>query len=196
MKRAVFLDRDGTLIHDPGYLSKVEQIEFYPGVIELLAKLKKQGVLLFIITNQSGVGRGYFTESQLNDVHDALRETMQQAGAGIDGLRYCPHAPAQQCPHRKPSPDMVFELAGEYDVDLSKSVFVGDKLQDVHTGRNAGCATALIRHNKTDKQLTAQCPEGWTDPDYCAHTPQEALQWALDYLTEQSPQQGDVTYDR
>ena len=181
MKTALFLDRDGTIIEDPGYLSKVEQIKFLPGVLEKIRLLKQKGLLIFIVTNQSGIGRGYFSENQLTLIHNGLTYMMEKAGAGVDKITYCPHAPADKCSCRKPSPKMVAELAEEFDVDLEKSFFLGDKLSDVLTGKNAGCRTVLILNNKPRAKLCT-ADSDWIEPDYVAATPDKALEWVLENL--------------
>ena len=176
MNRALFLDRDGTIIHDPGYLSKIEQIKFYEGVIEKIVLLKKIGFKIFIITNQSGVGRGYFSEEKLNYIHDHLMKMMRDRNAGVDGLRYCPHAPDDGCECRKPSPKMVLSLSEKFNVDLKQSFFIGDKIQDVLTGKNSHCKTVLITHGKTKEQLCAK-GDKWAEPDYTAIKPVEAFDY-------------------
>ncbi|MDX9701775.1 MAG: HAD family hydrolase [Candidatus Auribacterota bacterium] len=182
MRQALFVDRDGTIIHDPGYLSRVEQISFFPDVLKKLALIKKQGLLLFIITNQSGIGRGYFTEDQLREIHEALCAMMIDAGVSVDAIKYCPHAPAENCPHRKPSPNMVLDLAAKFDVDLKKSFFVGDKLSDVQTGKNAGCKTVLITHGKELIDLI-ETNKFWVEADINTDTPEQAFQWVLDQVS-------------
>ncbi len=181
MKRALFLDRDGTIIEDPGYLSKVEQIKFLPGVLEKIRILKQKGLLIFIVTNQSGIGRGYFSESQLMLIHDGLTSMMTKAGAAVDSIAYCPHAPGDKCACRKPSPQMVVELAEQFNVDLGESFFLGDKLSDVLTGKNAGCKTVLILNNKAHHELCSD-DSALVEPDYVARTPDNALEWVIENL--------------
>ncbi len=180
MKRALFLDRDGTIIHDVGYLSDPDRIEFFPNVLEKISKIKKSGLMFFVVTNQSGIGRGYFDESVLTDIHDRLSRLMSDVDAGFDGLRYCPHSPNDDCPCRKPSPKMVHSLADEFDIDLKESFFIGDKVQDVITGINSGCRTVLILNdNPLDKFVSS---EDWVDPDFVASTPADALDWVLENI--------------
>jgi len=176
MNRALFLDRDGTIIHDPGYLSEIEQIKFYDGVLEKIAFLKNKGFKIFIITNQSGVGRGYFSEERLNFIHDHLLKMMHDQKADVDGLRYCPHAPDDGCECRKPNPKMVLSLSEEFEVDLKNSFFIGDKIQDVLTGKNTHCKTVLIAHGKTKEELCAK-GDKWAEPDFIATQPVEAFEY-------------------
>ncbi|MCD6460404.1 HAD family hydrolase [bacterium] len=174
MRSALFLDRDGTIIHDQGYLSDTDQIKFYGGVLEKIALLKDKGFKIFIVTNQSGVGRGYFSEKKLKIIHKHLLKLMNDNNAGVDGLRYCPHTPDDKCDCRKPNPKMVLSLAEEFNIDLGKSFFIGDKTQDVSTGKNSHCKTVLITHGKSRNELCAKGDE-WAEPDFLADTPAEAL---------------------
>jgi len=180
MKKALFLDRDGTIIHDVGYLSDPDRIEFFPEVLEKISKIKKSGLMFFMVTNQSGIGRGYFDESVLIKVHDRLDQLMLDEGAGFDGLRYCPHSPDDDCGCRKPSPEMVYSLADEFDIDLKASFFIGDKVQDVITGINSGCKTALILNDNPLDKFTSS--KDWVEPDFIASTPADALDWVLENI--------------
>ncbi|RJP58008.1 MAG: HAD family hydrolase [Candidatus Auribacter fodinae] len=184
MKRAVFLDRDGTVIHDPGYLSDPGQIVFYEGVLEKLRLLQERGFLVCIITNQSGIGRGYFSEHQLSIIHKELCKRMTDAGVTVDAIEYCPHAPEEECICRKPNVEMVMRLVRKYDIDCGKSFFVGDKMSDVLTGLNAGCISVLIRHDKDAETLLAKHPGKC--PHYIAGTPCESLSYILHLVDQQA----------
>ena len=140
---AVFLDRDGTLMRDVDFCDDPNEVHLFPGVPEALHKLKERGYTLFIITNQSGIGRGYFTEEQYREVE---RELLRQIGDGvIDATYVCPHAPDAGCKCRKPSPEMIFKAAHDYPVDLGRSFFIGDKSSDLECGRTAGLRRILVR---------------------------------------------------
>lgn len=141
---ALFLDRDGTLIEDVGYLGRVSQIRFYRGAAKALRRLKEAGFLLFVVTNQSGVARGYFPESRVREIHRAIQSRLKAQGAGIDGFYYCPHYPgaevrryARICSCRKPKPGMVRQALRDFAVDPGKSYMVGDKLDDLGLAENA-----------------------------------------------------------
>ena len=145
---AVFLDRDGTLNVEKDYLCRIEDWEWIPGVKDALRRLKQAGFLLVVVTNQSGIGRGLYTEAAARDLHDIVREELQAEGAALDGVYLCPHAPdapAGTCGCRKPSPALLLRAAVDLDLDLSRSWMVGDKAADVMAGRNAGCASILVR---------------------------------------------------
>ncbi len=143
-RKAVFFDRDKTIIEDSGYFHDPEGVVFMPRVVEGLAALERAGFLLFIVTNQSGVGRGYFPESDTIAVHEKIIELLEKQGIRLQKIYYCPHAPEDQCICRKPKPFLIFKAAQEFGVDLSKSFFAGDLEKDIETGRAAGVATVFI----------------------------------------------------
>ena len=141
-RRAVFLDRDGTLMEEVHYCKDPARVRVLPGVPEALQLLKRAGFLTVIITNQSGIGRGLMTEAQYLAVHEEL---MRQLGPGlIDATYFCPDPPEAHSPRRKPEPGMVFEAAADFAIDLHKSFFVGDTAADIECGRRAGTATFLV----------------------------------------------------
>lgn len=140
---AVFLDRDGTLMRDVDYCGDPGKVEVFNGVTESLRRLKGNGYKLIIITNQSGLGRGYFNAEQYQAVQ---AELLRQVGANlIDATYMCPDTPDTGSKRRKPSPEMIFEAAREHNLDLARSIFVGDKKSDIDCGRNAGVKTLLVR---------------------------------------------------
>ena len=141
-RRAVFLDRDGTLMEDVHYCSDAQKVNIYPGVPEALRKLKDAGFCTLIITNQSGIGRGLVTEVQYRSVQEEL---MRQIGEGlIDAAYYCADAPGVPSVRRKPELGMIIEAAADFDIDLAQSYFVGDKITDIECGRRAGMRTILV----------------------------------------------------
>ncbi|MFL6514384.1 MAG: D-glycero-alpha-D-manno-heptose-1,7-bisphosphate 7-phosphatase [Chthoniobacterales bacterium] len=140
---AVFLDRDGTLMHDVDYCGSPKDVHVFAGATEALRRLKMRGYKLVVITNQSGIGRGYFDEHQYRMVE---REFNRQIGIDvIDATYHCPHSPNENCKCRKPAPDLVVRAARDLQLDLRHSFFVGDKKTDIECGRNAGVKTILIR---------------------------------------------------
>lgn len=144
MNRAVFLDRDGTIIPDRGYLATADGVFLPPENGTALAKLSRAGYLLVVVTNQSGIGRGYFKEDMVHAQHARLRALAEEYGARIDSFVFCPHTPAEGCACRKPSPLMIVREAKRLQIDLAISFMVGDKLSDVEAGLAAGCRTVLI----------------------------------------------------
>lgn len=145
MKRAaVFVDRDGTINKDPGYLSDPEAFEFIPGAGAGMRLLSDAGFAIVIISNQSGVARGLITPSQLSEIHERMKSRLRKEGVELDGIFYCPHHPDEGCSCRKPSTGLVLEAASGLDLDLGPSYFVGDTISDIKTGRNAGLRTVLV----------------------------------------------------
>lgn len=146
MKRAIFIDKDGTLVHDVPYNVDPERISFLPGVFESLRKLQKAGYDLFIISNQAGIGRGLFSEENLQIAFSFITDKLLAEGVRITKIYYCPHTPDDKpaCECRKPLPGMLLKAAGEYDIDLKRSWMVGDILHDVEAGNRAGCTSVLL----------------------------------------------------
>jgi D-glycero-D-manno-heptose 1,7-bisphosphate phosphatase len=160
---AVFLDRDGTIMRDVDFCSDPNAIELLDGVIEAMQKLKGTGFKLFVITNQSGIGRGYFTEQEYRAVESELDRKL---GIGlVDATYFCPDKPGPDSRRRKPAPAMVLEAARDHDLDLSRSFFVGDKAIDVECGRNAGLRTLLVR---TGYGASETCASDWTAENLAA----------------------------
>lgn len=135
---AVFLDRDGTVIEDRGYLRDPGAVRFLSGAIDGLRRLHDAGWPLVIVSNQSGVGRGIITATQAAAIHDRFTADLAEAGIALAGAYYCPHAPDRHCACRKPEPEMLLRAARELTLDLPSSVMVGDKTSDVEAGRRAG----------------------------------------------------------
>lgn len=145
MKRsAVFVDRDGTINSDPGYLSDPDAFELLPYTGEGMRLLQKNGFALVVISNQSGVGRGLITIPQLLEIHERMKSKLREEGVKLDGIYYCPHHPDEGCSCRKPSPRLVMDAVGSLDLDLGSSYFVGDMVTDVQTGKGAGLKTVLV----------------------------------------------------
>lgn len=144
VRQAVFLDRDGTLVRDVGYPSDPADMELLPGVIEGLRLLRDNDFALVLVSNQSGIGRGFFSRNDLARVHDRLASELATHGLTFDGVYYCPHAPWEGCECRKPAPGMLSEAALALNLDLSRSFMVGDKVSDCTAGYRAGCKSILI----------------------------------------------------
>jgi D-glycero-D-manno-heptose 1,7-bisphosphate phosphatase len=141
---AVFLDRDGTLIEERHYLSRPEQVVLFPGAAAALRRLRDAGFKLFLVTNQSGVGRGYFTLPEVEAVHARLRELLAPAGVWFDHIYVAPERPDQPSRYHKPSPQALFDARDEFGVDLAQSYMIGDKLIDLECGWNAGVKQSIL----------------------------------------------------
>jgi D-glycero-D-manno-heptose 1,7-bisphosphate phosphatase len=142
--KAILLDRDGTLIEDPGYLSRPEQVVWKEGAFEAMKKLAGAGYRLFIVTNQSGIGRGMFGVDDMERINQRLKDDLGKAGVSLDGIYYCAHRPEENCDCRKPKTGLVLQAAREHGLDLSKSWLIGDKCSDITAGRMANMRTALV----------------------------------------------------
>ena len=161
-QRAVFLDKDGTIIEDVPYNVDPARMRLSPGARTGLRMLHEAGYRLIVVSNQSGVARGYFPERALAGVAVCLAELLEGADVKLDGFYYCPHHPdgvvpeyAVECDCRKPAPGLILQAAAEHDIDLSASWFVGDILNDVEAGRRAGCQTILLDNGgETEWQLS------------------------------------------
>ncbi len=143
---AIFLDRDGTLNEDSGYLYEISAWRWLPGAVEALAMLSQKGYALVVISNQSGIARGYYTAADVHTLHTWLNTTLAKEGLCIDAFYHCPHHPefSEPCSCRKPSPHMLLQAAQDLQLDLSRSYMVGDKISDVQAGLAAGCTSYLI----------------------------------------------------
>ena len=158
MNKAVFIDKDGTLIHDVPYNADPSLIRLQEGAAYGLRQLKDRGYLLILVSNQSGVAHGYFAEQALTGVREKLQQELNKDGVQLDGVFFCPHHPqgtvkkyAVRFECRKPKPGMLMEAARQFDIDLSRSWMIGDILHDVEAGNKAGCSTILIDNgNETE----------------------------------------------
>lgn len=149
---AVFLDRDGTLIEEVNYLSRVDQVRLIPGAAAAVRRLNDAGARVVVVTNQAGVARGYFPEDRVAEVHARLSAVLAEQGARVDAYYHCPHHATEgvgayklDCDCRKPRPGMLLTAARDLGLDLSRSWMVGDKVCDLKAGAAAGCRTVLVR---------------------------------------------------
>jgi D,D-heptose 1,7-bisphosphate phosphatase len=155
---AVFLDRDGTLNEDPGYISDPKKVILYPDTGDALALLKKYGFLLIVISNQSGIARGLMTSKEVDAVNNKINQLLSEFKVKIDAFYYCPAHPdfssKEECMCRKPSPNLIFEAAKEFNVDLQMSYFIGDTVADIQCGKNAGLKTILVSTGKGEESFS------------------------------------------
>jgi D-glycero-D-manno-heptose 1,7-bisphosphate phosphatase len=163
VNKAAFIDRDGNLIHEVGYINSLERIKFYSRSIKAVKFLKDNGYKIIVVTNQSGVARGYIKESFVKNAHKKINAMLGKYGLKIDGFYYCPHHPKKavikkylkDCSCRKPKTGMIERAVKKFNIDLKQSFTIGDKLTDVHLGKNAGTKTALVLtgYGKKEKEL-------------------------------------------
>lgn len=184
MNKAVFLDKDGTLIPDIPYNVNPDLITIQEGAIEGLQLLQAHGYLLIIVSNQSGIAKGYFKQEELQPVLQRIKDLLQQHHITIDGFYYCPHFPdaaitgyAINCQCRKPEPGLLLKAADDLEIDLTQSWMIGDILNDIEAGKRAGCRTVLIDNgNETEWVLNEQ-----RTPDFRAATINKAAHYILNY---------------
>lgn len=143
-RRAVFLDRDGTIIEDAGYLSDARDVRLLPGALDALGALRNAGFALVLVSNQSGVGRGLISPTQLAEVHRRLEDELASGSVTLDSALYCTHKPTDGCDCRKPAPGMILEAASQIGIEISASYLVGDRETDVLAGVAAGCRPILL----------------------------------------------------
>jgi len=183
--RAVFLDRDGTLCEEVGYLDSVEQMRLIPGSAQAVRLLNRRGFKVIVVTNQSGVARGFFPESRLEELHAELRRQLSKEGAHLDAIYYCPHHPEegyppylQECQCRKPAPGLLLQAAADLNLDLPSSYMVGDHFSDVECGQRIGAEAILLLTGHGQETLAKR--ENWAKPpSYIAADLYEAVQWIL-----------------
>ncbi|MBN2751382.1 MAG: D-glycero-beta-D-manno-heptose 1,7-bisphosphate 7-phosphatase [Rhodospirillaceae bacterium] len=145
LRPVAFLDRDGTVNVERNYLSDPDEVVLLPGVIDGLKRLRGLGYALVVLTNQSGVARGYFDETRLAEIHDRLRSLLAAEAVILDGIYVCPHGPDDACDCRKPKAGLARRAAAELGLDLTRSVMIGDKIADVGLGLEIGARTVLVR---------------------------------------------------
>lgn len=160
MQPAVFIDRDGTMIHDVGYLSQREQVQWYPWTIDAIRLLNRAGYLVCVVTNQGGIGLGHTTESFVKETHAEMAQTLSDAGARVDGWYFCPHHPdavtaelAIDCECRKPGRGMIDQAMNDHRIDLARSFTIGDKAIDVALGAGVGARGILVKTGYGEAQL-------------------------------------------
>ena len=150
---AVFLDRDGLICRDVHYLRHPDQFELLPGAAEGIRRLNGLGVRVIVVTNQSGIARGYFTEEDLRRIHQRMEEELGRRGARLDAIYYCPHHPDEGCPCRKPRTGMLERAARDFNLDLKRCFMIGDRRLDLEAGRRAGCTFILVPSPETEEGL-------------------------------------------
>lgn len=141
-QKAAFIDRDGTLLEEVNFLSRVEDMKIFPYTVEALTMLKEKGYLIIVVTNQSGIGRGIYTEDDMHSIHREMDDSLPSL---IDTFHFCPHLPDEGCTCRKPRIGMIESAIEKFPIDLENSWMIGDKLLDIETGFNAGTKTALVK---------------------------------------------------
>ena len=177
--KAVFIDRDGTINVDVHYLDNPDDFKMYPEVGEGVKKLKDNGFKIIVITNQSGLARGYFTENDLADIHAKMKREIQKYDVILDGIYYCPHHPDDNCNCRKPNIGLFEKAIKEHDIDVKKSYMLGDKILDIGAGKKVGITTILIPEPHIRDEFMSEKDEWEFNPDYISDDFMDAVEWIL-----------------
>ena len=172
MKKAIFLDRDGTLIQDRGYICSFPQVAFFTFAAAAVRAINEAGFLVIVVSNQSAVARGICSEKEINRLHRQLQNHFKKEGAIITAFYYCPFLAdgsveryRQESPLRKPAPGMLLQAASDFELELSSCIMIGDKTDDMEAGKRAGCQTMLVRSGQgrsSEMTFAGSCPR----PDY------------------------------
>jgi len=185
MRRAVFLDRDGTLVEEAGYLDRLERLVFFPYSVDAVRVLNQAGFSVVVVTNQAGIARGIVRESFVAEAHRAIAEKLAAGGARIDAFYYCPHYPdgtveqyRQACDCRKPRPGLLRRAAADLGIDLGRSFVVGDRWHDIAAGHAVGARGVLVRTGLGRRDEAE--PEPGTRADVVVDTLADASAWILD----------------
>ncbi len=178
MKRAVFLDRDGVINEERHYLHKVEEVVLFPGLGPALRRLRDAGFLLFVVTNQSGIGRGYYTLAEMHDVNRHIEDLLARDGVRFSRIYFAPEAPEQPSRGRKPSPQFLFDARDEFGVELAASYMVGDKLVDLECGWNAGVKRSLLSRTGYGAEVERKQPDALRNAIVVDNLP-AAVEWIL-----------------
>jgi D-glycero-D-manno-heptose 1,7-bisphosphate phosphatase len=186
MNKAVFLDRDGTINEEVGYLTDIGMLRLIPGAGVAIKRLNQAGFKVVVVTNQAGVARGYFTESLVKEAHIRLEQLLLELGARLDGIYYCPHHPIEgnspftmECDCRKPGTGLIDRAARDMNIDIRNSYVVGDKWSDVELGQRAGSRTVLVKSGFSPDDPGNRRQPQVMDPDFTAHNLSEAVAWIM-----------------
>ena len=193
-KGAVFLDRDGTINEQMGYINHLSRFHLLPGVAKAIRRLNEAGVPVFVVTNQSGLARGYFPEALLTEVHAAMVSRLSAEGARLDGVYVCPHHPEakeeryrENCPCRKPKPGLFLQAAREHGLDLTRSYVVGDRWSDLKAARACGAAGVLVLTGYGRGDLEYIGPRQEVQPVHVAEDLGGAVAWLIGEMRGESP---------
>jgi D-glycero-D-manno-heptose 1,7-bisphosphate phosphatase len=179
LRPAVFLDRDGTIAEEVGYLNHVSRFHMFPFAAQAIRQLNEAKLPVIVITNQSGVGRGYFPESLVGAVHELMTTQLAKEGAHIDALYYCPHKGDDACLCRKPKPGMLERAAREHGLDLRRSFVVGDRYGDIALARSVNARAVLVRTGYGQGEIQWHSAKWPAPPDFIADNLADATDWIL-----------------
>jgi len=179
LRPAVFLDRDGTIAEEVGYLNHASRFRMFAFVGAAIRRLNEAGLPVVVVTNQSGVGRGYFPDSLVHTVHELMTQQLAAAGAHLDAIYYCPHTSDDECECRKPKPGLLERAARDHGLDLGRSFVVGDRYGDVELAHRAGSRGVLVRTGYGADDFTQHAAQWPVPPDFVAADLAAAVDWIL-----------------
>jgi D-glycero-D-manno-heptose 1,7-bisphosphate phosphatase len=179
LRPAVFLDRDGTIAEEVGYLNHASRFRMFPFVAAAVRRLNEADLPVVVVTNQSGVGRGYFPESLVRTVNELMTQQLAAAQAHLEAVYYCPHTSVDCCECRKPKPGMLERAAREHSLDLRRSFIIGDRYGDIELARNARARSILVRTGYGEGELMWHSSKWSVQPDFIAEDLSEAADWIL-----------------
>ena len=182
----MFVDRDGTLNPDVNYLSSPDAFELFPQVPESVARLNRAGLKVILVTNQSGLARGYFSLGDLEAIHEKLKSGLARSKAWLDGIVFCPHHPDARCRCRKPNPGMIEQATARHAIDVSKSYVVGDQSRDVELAHRVGAKGILVMTGPRSDESLAICQTQRVLIDFVATCFSDAVSWILGDWTQSS----------
>jgi len=178
-KPAVFVDRDGTICFDKHYLADPAGFELIPTVVEGLKKLTDAGIRVIVVTNQSGIARGYFTDDRLKEIHEHMKRTLGAKGVKILDIFYCPHMPNSGCACRKPAPGLLRQASEKHGIDLGVSFVIGDRMMDIEMARAVGSTGILVPEPGDQYNVGKEIKESKEKPDFIAKSFLEAADYVL-----------------
>lgn len=188
-KIAVFIDRDGTMSEEVGYVNHLSRFKLLQNTAAAIKMLNDAGILAIVATNQAGVARGYFVEDMIGKVHEKLKNELARAGAHLDAIYYCPHHPSAgkppyrtDCDCRKPRPGMILKAKDEFDIDLKRSYMIGDKISDVEFGQKLGLKSVMVMTGYGIGEYEHQRQDWKTTPDFMAEDLLGAVKWIIEDL--------------
>jgi D-glycero-D-manno-heptose 1,7-bisphosphate phosphatase len=180
LPKIVFLDRDGTINYDsPDYIKSRAEFKIIPGSIEAIRLLTSSGFATMVITNQSAIGRNFVSPAELDCIHTLMKASILSGGGKITDIFFCPHLPTDGCECRKPLPGLLFQAQRKYNIDLSKTIMVGDSAKDIECARNAGCGKAVLVKTGKDNQAEHIMKTKEIVADFTANNLRDAAKWIL-----------------
>ena len=191
MHVAVFLDRDGTINEEMGYINHLDRFVLLPSAAAAIRSISESGLKAVVVTNQSGVARGYFPKELIDQVHQKMSDLLEEEGAFLDGIYTCTHAPPSNgesggCGCRKPKIGLIKQAAQELNLDIEKSYVVGDRLKDLEMARNAGAKAILVLTGYGKGELELLGPSSKVQADFVAEDLAEAVEWILSDMSEKA----------